>query len=105
MAGEPTIRVELDMEAVVTQYKRIQSDNFHSVEEMAAMAFNTGDVVTIHIIVESTGLHREQCDFVDLASQYRSKCGQVLFADGTCRFAAQHAEKTHQLELADAEGK
>jgi hypothetical protein len=104
MASEPT-RVELDMPVViVNKYGHLELENHKGVQDVIAPFFEHGDVLSIHVVVESTGLTRGFCDFVDPTSTYKSKCGHVLDSSGVCWMEEEHAKKrTTQLELEEDE--
>lgn len=112
LQGEPMaqdrvaiVRMELDIPtALVTPYGHTENESGKSLENMISAAFHIGEVVTVHIVVESTGIRREVCHFIDPQSQYKAECGNVMQANGVCKLQASHNEKlSHQLELAEAE--
>lgn len=101
---EPT-RVEVDLPVVIiNQYGHFELDNHKSIQDVLGQYFEHGDVVTIHLVMESTGTSRAFCTFVDETSSYKSKCGFVLNSDGVCWREEDHAiKRNHQLELEEAE--
>lgn len=97
MGYVPT-RVELDIPvAIVAQYGHLQLPNEKQLESLLTATFDTGDVVTLHIIVESTGLQRSICKWIDSTSQYKIPCGHVCDIDGHCPHLERHLEKEREL--------
>lgn len=95
---EPT-RVEVDLpQMVIDSMGSLRLDNMRSLSDIVTQSFHKGDIVSVHIILESTGLTRGFCDFVDPTSSYKSKCNHVLSSDGMCWLEDQH-EKTRQKAL------
>lgn len=101
---EPT-RVEVDLPIViVNQYGKLVLDNHKDVEDVVGTYFTKGDVLSVHLIVETTGQTRGFCDFVDPSATYRSICGQVLTPSGVCWLESEHEKRrVKQLELVEAE--
>lgn len=107
---EPT-RVEVDLpQMVIDSMGSLRLDNMRSLSDIVTPSFHKGEVVSIHIILESTRLTRGFCEFVDTTSSYKSKCNHVLSAEGTCWLEEQHerarqkaAVQAKQLELESEE--
>jgi hypothetical protein len=101
---EPT-RVEIDFpQMIITNYAHLQLTDNTTLEDVVAPLFTTGAIVAVHIIVESTGGMRAQCQFIDPESTYKTPCGMVLSEAGKCRLDEAHNQKIQkQLELAEAE--
>lgn len=96
MAYEPT-RVELDLPvAIVGQYGHLQLPNEKQLESLLTSTYDSGDVVSLHIIVESTGERRSICKWIDSSSQYKVPCGHVCDVDGHCPRLESHLEKERE---------
>lgn len=95
-------RVEVDLPLViVNQYGSLTLDNHKSLSDVLAPYFNHGDVLSVHVVVETTSEPpRGFCKFVDETSTYKNKCGNILNSDGTCWLEEQHERaRVKQLEL------
>lgn len=97
-------RVELDLRAVITNYAHVEILNGRNLEQLLGNLFDTGSVVTIHIVIEETGLRREQCKWIDESSQYKHVCDHVMDANGVCPLQPQHDAKDRDLLQPKLEG-
>jgi hypothetical protein len=95
---DPT-RIELDLPVVIiNQYGHPQLENLKDIQDLVAVSFNKGSIITLHIIAEDTGATRGFCKFESTTSYGKSTCGFVLRSDGTCWRKDEHAkELTKQL--------
>lgn len=100
MVSEPT-RVELDLAVVVlNKFGHMELDNHKDVLGLISQYYHNGEVITLHLIAESTGEMRQFCQFIDEASAYKSKCENVLDADGTCHY--EHIHEAARKKAAEA---
>lgn len=104
---DAVVRVEVDLPVViVNQYGGLTLDNHKGLSDVVGPYFHNGDVLSVHMVIESTGEHRDFCKFVDETSTYKSKCGNILDTDGTCWLEEQHEKaRVKQLELSSTYGK
>lgn len=100
-----TVRIEIDLPTVIlNRYGHPELDNHKSVEDLIAQYYSKGDVITLHIVAESTGTTRQFCTFIDPTSAYKSECGQILDSNGMCWMESEHGKRrVKQLELEESE--
>lgn len=93
---EPT-RIELDFPVAIidSSANNIQLPNQRDMQSWIASSFAPGDIVTVHIVVESTGLSREICKWTDPSQErkYTYPCNHVMDSNGVCPLHADHIEK------------
>lgn len=99
--------MELDMPVgIVTNYGHVQIANEKSLESILAGFFNVGDVITVHLVAETTGEKRAICKWIAPDSQYKNPCSHVCDVNGVCPLQQSHDEKDAQalqtkMDLAD----
>lgn len=98
-------RIEIDLSEVnINRFGAMELTNHHSLVDMLTTYFEKGDVISVHMVVEDTGLHRGFCQFIDETSTYKHECGMVLDDNGVCTFEEAHAKKRNiQLPLEETE--
>jgi hypothetical protein len=101
MTTSDPIRVEIDLPIVViSHYGKLVLDNHKDLEDILTPYFAPGDVVNVHVILESTGDTRGFCDFIDPESTYHSVCHQTLTSTGVCWMESEHEKKrVKQMKL------
>jgi hypothetical protein len=99
-SGEP--RVELDMPTlIVTRFgTHIEMENGKSLESLITPFFEEGNVISLHIVAEFTGVTREFCKYVHV--KWGGACAQPLI-DGVCRSLANHEKETAEHESTQKE--
>ena len=102
--SDPT-RIELDLPVVIiNQYGHPQLDNLKDVQDLIAVSFPKGSIISLHLIAEDTGVTRPFCKFVSETSYGKSTCNFTLRSDGTCWRQEEHArEADKQLKLEETE--
>jgi hypothetical protein len=89
--------VELDIPvAIVGTYGHLQLPNEKQVESLISGVFGAGEVLTIHIVAESTGEQRAICKWVDSTTKYKVPCQHVCDSAGVCPNLESHLEKERE---------
>lgn len=93
---EPT-RLELNFPTAIvdSSANNIVLPNQRDMQSWIASSFSAGDVLTIHIIVESTGSTRRICKWTDPTreSKYQYPCNHVSDEYGVCPLSEDHSKK------------
>jgi hypothetical protein len=76
-------------------------ENGKALESMITQFFEQGDVISLHIVAEYTGVTRQFCEYVNL--KWGSTCGAPLLENGTCRNQAFHEKDTAENKPAEIE--
>lgn len=88
------IRLELDFPFIaVSHFNRLELANGSELQNMIANLFTSGEILTVHMVVESTNEIRKFCKWETPDSQYHSRCNKMLSADGICKESEEHAKK------------
>jgi hypothetical protein len=94
--AEPT-RVELDFpNAYVSFFGHVEIPGEKNLESIVASMFERGQILTVHIIVESTPDHRTFCEWQDTEHSY-NQCHNILDSNGRCANSKKHADRDREL--------
>jgi hypothetical protein len=91
--SDPT-RIELDLPvAIVDKYNALQLPNERNLLSAIGAFFGQGSVLTIHIIVEDSGLRRKLCNFVSHTKYGDSTCESIMDENGNCPRWSEHEKQ------------
>lgn len=97
---EPT-RLELDFPVAIVDStaNNIQLPNGKDMQSWISSSFQPGDILTVHVVVESTGLSRQICKWIDPSQErnrYTYPCNHVTDSSGVCPLQSDHDKKNRE---------
>lgn len=104
---EPT-RLELYFPVALVDYSanNIVLPNQRDMQSWIASSFSAGDVLSIHIVVETTGMSRDICKWIDPSRErkYAYPCNHIFDENGVCPLSEDHQKKEEEALQPSLEG-
>lgn len=97
MEKEP-VRVEVDFPTVFVGWHgdTLLLPNDTPIQHLLARVLKKGEVVSLHIVMESHHEIRGFCEWTNLDGQYHYPCHEILSADGVCWKQDEHTKKEQE---------